>query len=70
MERFITGSYLSFPTTDSAGNRFVAGVGVDISERRRAEEALAHQAQREAMSHRISQAIRSSSRVMTSIKRQ
>ena len=49
-----------FPTTDSAGNRFVAGVGVDISERRRAEEALAHQAQREAMSHRISQAIRSS----------
>jgi len=49
-----------FPTSDSAGNRFVAGVGVDITERRRAEEALAHQAQREAMSHRISQAIRSS----------
>jgi len=49
-----------FPTIDSAGNRFVAGVGVDISERRRAEEALAQQAQREAMSHRISQAIRCS----------
>jgi PAS domain S-box-containing protein len=49
-----------FPTRDSSGNRFVAGVGVDISERRRAEEALAHQAQREAMSHRISQAIRCS----------
>ena len=49
-----------FPTIDSAGNRFVAGVGVDISERRRAEEALAHQAQREAMTHRISQAIRCS----------
>jgi PAS domain S-box-containing protein len=49
-----------FPTIDSAGNKFVAGVGVDISERRRAEEALAQQAQREAMSHRISQAIRCS----------
>ena len=49
-----------FPTTDSAGNKFVAGVGVDISERRRAEDALAQQAQREAMSHRISQAIRCS----------
>lgn len=49
-----------FPTTDSAGNRFVAGVGVDISERQRAEEALAQQAQREAMTHRISQAIRCS----------
>jgi PAS domain S-box-containing protein len=49
-----------FPTTDSAGNKFVAGVGVDISERRRAEEALAQQAQREAMTHRISQAIRCS----------
>jgi PAS domain S-box-containing protein len=33
---------------------------VDISERRRAEEALAQQAQREAMTHRISQAIRCS----------
>jgi len=49
-----------FPTIDSAGNRYVAGVGVDISERRRAEEALAQQAQREAMAHRISQAIRCS----------
>jgi PAS domain S-box-containing protein len=49
-----------FPTTDSAGNKFVAGVGVDISERRHAEEALAQQAQREAMTHRISQAIRCS----------
>lgn len=49
-----------FPTIDSAGNKFVAGVGVDITERRRAEDALAQQAQREAMSHRISQAIRCS----------
>jgi PAS domain S-box-containing protein len=49
-----------FPTIDSAGNKYVAGVGVDISERRRAEEALAQQAQREAMTHRISQAIRCS----------
>ena len=49
-----------FPTADSSGNRFVAGVGVDISERRRAEDALAQQAQREAMTHRISQAIRCS----------
>ncbi|HVF22920.1 MAG TPA: PAS domain S-box protein, partial [Pyrinomonadaceae bacterium] len=47
-----------FPTIDSAGNKYVAGVGVDISERRRAEDALAQQAQREAMTHRISQAIR------------
>jgi PAS domain S-box-containing protein len=49
-----------FPTADSSGNKYVAGVGVDISERRRAEDALAQQAQREAMSHRISQAIRCS----------
>lgn len=49
-----------FPTMDSSGNRFVAGVGVDISERRRAEEALIQQAEREAMTHRISQAIRCS----------
>jgi len=49
-----------FPTTDAAGNRYVAGVGVDITERRRAEKALAKQAQREAMIHRISQAIRCS----------
>ena len=47
-----------FPTVDSAGNKYVAGVGVDISERRRAEDALALQAQREGMIHRISQAIR------------
>ena len=49
-----------FPATDASGNRFVAGVGVDISERRRAEEALVQQSQREAMTHRISQAIRCS----------
>ena len=49
-----------FPTIDSSGNRFVAGVGVDISGRQKAEEALAQQAQREAMTHRISQAIRCS----------
>ncbi|HET9479978.1 MAG TPA: PAS domain S-box protein, partial [Pyrinomonadaceae bacterium] len=49
-----------FPTIDASGNKYVAGVGVDITERRRAEEALAQQAQREAMIHRISQAIRCS----------
>ncbi|HEY3580293.1 MAG TPA: PAS domain S-box protein, partial [Pyrinomonadaceae bacterium] len=49
-----------FPMSDAAGNRYVAGVGVDITERRRAEKALAKQAQREAMIHRISQAIRCS----------
>jgi two-component system cell cycle sensor histidine kinase/response regulator CckA len=49
-----------FPTIDSAGNRFVAGVGVDITARRRAEEALEQQAEREAMTHRISQTIRCS----------
>lgn len=49
-----------FPITDAAGKRFVGGVGVDITERRRAEEALAHQAQREQMTHRISQAVRCS----------
>ncbi len=49
-----------FPTADASGNKFVAGVGVDISDRRRAEEALAQQALREAMTHRISQAIRCS----------
>lgn len=49
-----------FPTTDRSGRRFVAGVGVDITERRRAETALAQQAQREAMTHRISQTIRCS----------
>lgn len=36
----------------------VQGVGRDLTERKRSEEALAHQAQREAMTHRISQAIR------------
>jgi PAS domain S-box-containing protein len=49
-----------FPTIDASGNKYVAGVGVDITERRRAEEALAQQAQREGMIHRISQAIRCS----------
>ncbi len=49
-----------FPTTNSSGEKYVAGVGVDISERRRAEAALAQQAQREAVTHRISQAIRCS----------
>lgn len=49
-----------FPTTDAVGTRYVGGVGVDISGRKRAEEALAQQAQREAMTHRISQAIRCS----------
>ncbi|HEY2963122.1 MAG TPA: PAS domain S-box protein [Pyrinomonadaceae bacterium] len=49
-----------FPTIDASGNKYVAGVGVDITERRRAEDALAQQAQREAMIHRISQAIRCS----------
>lgn len=47
-----------FPTIDASGNKYVAGVGVDITERRRAEDALAQQAQREAMIHRISQSIR------------
>lgn len=49
-----------FPMADAAGKKFVAGVGVDITERRSAEEALAQQAQREAMINRISQAIRCS----------
>jgi len=49
-----------FPTIDASGNKYVAGVGVDITQRRRAEDALAQQAQREAMIHRISQAIRCS----------
>jgi PAS domain S-box-containing protein len=49
-----------FPTTDAAGRRYISGVGVDITGRRRAEDALAQQAEREAMSHRISQAIRCS----------
>jgi PAS domain S-box-containing protein len=38
----------------------VQGVGRDLTDRKRSEEALAQQSQREAMSHRISQAIRCS----------
>jgi PAS domain S-box-containing protein len=38
----------------------VQGVGRDLTERKRSEEALAQQARREAMTHRISQAIRCS----------
>ncbi len=36
----------------------VQGIGRDLTDRKRTEEALAHQSQREAMTHRISQAIR------------
>ncbi len=36
----------------------VQGVGRDLTDRKRSEEALAQQSQREAMTHRISQAIR------------
>jgi PAS domain S-box-containing protein len=49
-----------FPITDASGKRFVGGVGVDITDRRFAEEALSQQAEREAMTHRISQAVRCS----------
>ncbi len=49
-----------FPIRDAAGKHFVGGVGVDITERRLAEEALSQQAEREAMTHRISQAVRCS----------
>jgi PAS domain S-box-containing protein len=49
-----------FPMTDGAGRRFVAGVGVDITDRRRAQEALSRQAEREALTHVISQAVRRS----------
>lgn len=49
-----------FPMADGEGRRFVAGVGVDITERRKAQEALAQQAEREALTHRISQAVRHS----------
>ncbi|MBC8030933.1 MAG: PAS domain S-box protein [Pyrinomonadaceae bacterium] len=38
----------------------VQGVGRDLTERKHSEEALAYQSQREAMTHRISQAIRCS----------
>ncbi|HEX4899162.1 MAG TPA: PAS domain S-box protein, partial [Pyrinomonadaceae bacterium] len=49
---------VKFPMTDAAGKKFVAGVGVDITERRQAEKALAKQAEREAITHGISQAVR------------
>jgi len=51
---------VKFPMTDASGNRFIAGVGVDITERRRVEKALTLQAEREAITHRISQAVRCS----------
>ena len=38
----------------------IQGVGRDLTERKRSEEVLAQQSQREAMTHRISQAIRCS----------
>lgn len=38
----------------------VQGIGRDLTERKRSEEVLAQQSQREAMSHRMSQAIRCS----------
>jgi PAS domain S-box-containing protein len=38
----------------------IQGMGRDLTDRKRSEEALAQQSQREAMSHRISQAIRCS----------
>jgi PAS domain S-box-containing protein len=47
-----------FPATDVSGKRFIGGVGVDITEQRRAEGVLAQQAEREALTNRISQAIR------------
>ncbi len=49
---------VKFPMTDASGRKFVAGVGVDITERRQAENALAQQAEREAITHGISQAVR------------
>jgi len=49
-----------FPMGDVPGRRFVAGVGVDITDRRRAQEELAQQADREALTHLISQAVRRS----------
>lgn len=51
---------VKFPITDPSGKRFVGGVGVDITERRRVEKALNQQAEREAITHRISQAVRCS----------
>ena len=50
---------VKFPMMDAAGKKFVAGVGVDVTERRHAEKALAKQAEREAITHGISQAVRS-----------
>lgn len=49
-----------FPMGDVSGHQFIAGVGVDITERRRAQEELAQQADREALTHLISQAVRRS----------
>ena len=49
---------VKFPMTDASGKKFVAGVGVDITERRKAENALAQQAEREAITHGFSQAVR------------
>lgn len=49
-----------FPMTDGEGRRFVAGVGVDITDRRKAQEALAQQAEREALTYSIAQAVRHS----------
>src|SRR5215813_1218996 len=49
-----------FPMTDSEGRKFVAGVGVDITDRRNVQKELSHQAEREALTYRISQAVRNS----------
>jgi len=49
-----------FPMTDSEGKKFVAGVGVDITERRKAQQDLAQQAEREALTYSIAQAVRHS----------
>jgi len=49
-----------FPTSDASGQQFVGGVGVDITDRRQAEEALSQQAERAAMTNRMSQAVRRS----------
>lgn len=49
---------VKFPMSDASGKKFVAGVGVDITDRRQAEKALAQQAEREAITHGISQAVR------------
>ncbi len=51
---------MKFPIIDPSGKKFVGGVGVDITERRRAEEALEQQAIHAAIIHRISQAVRCS----------